>query len=328
MAEKFQLTLFTSGVTAIGEESFNNCGGLTSITLPPTLETIGDRAFNGCVGLRRISIPEAVTAIGDYAFADCRDLSVAKLPSKLAAVSDGCFSGCSSLSSVWIPEGAGAIGRYAFHGCSSLSQAYIPSTAATIGDGAFAGCSSLASFDTGDGVDAVGAEAFDCCTSLTTISLGRGLRSLSIDAFTGCRAISDIRCRVAAPPEWDNRQDSHHIDLNPFEPEVFSQATLSVTLGAAPAYTAHPVWGRFNDICEVTFAGVGSDPLPTVSRPRVAVAPDGRIIISQMNKNTPIDVYDSTGRAICLSGSPDEVRIHLPGIYFIKIGGDIFKVKK
>ena len=36
-------------VTSIGDQAFQYCSGLTSITIPEGVTSIGDRAFSGCI---------------------------------------------------------------------------------------------------------------------------------------------------------------------------------------------------------------------------------------------------------------------------------------
>lgn len=50
-------------VTAIGEEAFFYCTGLTSITIPGSVTTIGERAFYGYENLTDVTIQDGVTSI-------------------------------------------------------------------------------------------------------------------------------------------------------------------------------------------------------------------------------------------------------------------------
>ena len=59
-------------VTGIGDECFNVCTELTSVTLPGTLKTIGEYAFSYCSKLTSISIPGSVESIDNYCFHECR----------------------------------------------------------------------------------------------------------------------------------------------------------------------------------------------------------------------------------------------------------------
>jgi len=44
----------------IGESAFQNCTGLTSITLPASIFSIGDLAFQNCSGLKEIHIKRVI----------------------------------------------------------------------------------------------------------------------------------------------------------------------------------------------------------------------------------------------------------------------------
>ncbi len=55
-------------VTSIGEYAFNDCLGLTSITIPNSVTSIGSMAFANCWGLTSITIPSSITKIGNHAF--------------------------------------------------------------------------------------------------------------------------------------------------------------------------------------------------------------------------------------------------------------------
>ncbi len=61
----------TYSVSAIGEEAFSGCGGLTSIVIPDGVVSIGERAFYGCSNLTSIDIPEGVKKISNNTFAYC-----------------------------------------------------------------------------------------------------------------------------------------------------------------------------------------------------------------------------------------------------------------
>lgn len=62
-------------VTAIGENAFNGCACLASVTIPDGIISIGGSAFHNCFGLMSITIPDSVTSIGDWAFNDCGSLT-------------------------------------------------------------------------------------------------------------------------------------------------------------------------------------------------------------------------------------------------------------
>ena len=55
----------------IGSYAFQDCSGLTSLTLPAGITEIGSYAFNGCSGLTSLTLPAGITEIGSGAFANC-----------------------------------------------------------------------------------------------------------------------------------------------------------------------------------------------------------------------------------------------------------------
>lgn len=66
---------FDGDVTGIGSGAFNNCGDLTSVTVPNSVTYIGDLTFDSCSNLMSITIPNSVTSIGTMAFNACYGLT-------------------------------------------------------------------------------------------------------------------------------------------------------------------------------------------------------------------------------------------------------------
>ena len=63
------------GTTEIAGGAFQNCSGLTSLTIPNSVTSIGESTFYNCSGLTLMTIPNSVTSIGDYAFEGCSGLT-------------------------------------------------------------------------------------------------------------------------------------------------------------------------------------------------------------------------------------------------------------
>ena len=67
--------IIPNSVTEIGDNAFEGCTGLTSVTIPNSVTEIGSWAFSGCTGLTSVTIPDSVTSIGNEAFSQCTSLN-------------------------------------------------------------------------------------------------------------------------------------------------------------------------------------------------------------------------------------------------------------
>jgi hypothetical protein len=131
---------------------------------------IGSAAFSGCTGLTSVSIPNSVENINSYAFYNCTSLVNVMMPDYVKNIDAYVFYKCTSLISVVVPDGAEYIGSCAFSGCASLTSVMIPDSAEYICSSAFYGCASLASVTIGNGVENIEISAFFGCTELETIN--------------------------------------------------------------------------------------------------------------------------------------------------------------
>ena len=110
----------TYSVTSIGERAFDNCSGLTSITIPNSVTSIGDGAFSECSGLTSVNIPNGVTSIERYAFYYCSGLTSINIPNSVTSIGWRAFWGC-RLTSINIPNSVTSIEGEAFSGCTRLT---------------------------------------------------------------------------------------------------------------------------------------------------------------------------------------------------------------
>ena len=150
----------TYSVTIIGFEAFNECTGLTSVSIPNSVTFIGGYAFNGCTGLTSVSIPNSVTTIEYNTFEGCTGLTSVTIPNSVTSIGGATFNNCSGLTSVTIPNSVTSIGSGAFSGCTGLTSVIIPNSVTTIEHYAFSGCSGLPSITIPNSVTTIGTDAF------------------------------------------------------------------------------------------------------------------------------------------------------------------------
>ena len=156
-------------VTSIGSSAFNRCAGLTSVTIPDSVESIGDYAFSDCRGLTSVVIPDSVKSIGDDAFCWCTGLTSVVIPDSVESIGDEAFYQCTGLTSVVIGSGVKSIGFSAFYDCYGLTSVVIPDSVTSIGAYAF-WHTGLTSVVIPDSVESIGYQAFYNCTGLKSIT--------------------------------------------------------------------------------------------------------------------------------------------------------------
>lgn len=203
-----------NGCTHIGNNAFNSCRKIPSVTIPSSVVSIGIGAFDGCTSLTDVTIPNSVTSIGASAFNGCNSLSSVNINSDaiisgswlkdifgtqvteyilgnaITHIGNRAFYGCASLISISIPNGVISIGHSAFSGCTSLSQINIPNTVKEMGTNVFYECTSLPVIDNIRYADTYLVEAMD--KTLTSYSIRSGTRWIGENAFKDCQNLSTI----------------------------------------------------------------------------------------------------------------------------------------
>ena len=179
-------------VTSIGGGAFYKCGSLTSVTIPDSVTSIGDSAFFYCTSLTSVTIPDSVTSIGRYAFEGCESLTSVTLPDSVTSIGEYAFSWCRSLTSVTIPNGVTSIEEHTFDYCTSLTSVTIPDSVTSIGERAFYYCTSLTSVTIPDSVTLIDNGAFRDCESLTSVTIPDSVTSIGVGAFALCTSLTGI----------------------------------------------------------------------------------------------------------------------------------------
>ncbi len=226
------------GIKKIGNNAFQNCKNLRSVTMPESVTEIGDLAFESCQGLKLIHLSKNIKAIGTAAFANCTSLTEFEIPKGLRSLSPHVFSGmsiksimipehiteignnafsnCKLLKSISLPRGLTKIAGSLFLGCNKLTEITIPEGIAEIAHNAFSGCTALKAVRIPDSVNIIGAGAFEN-SGLTSVTLPRGIVRVEKNTFMSCYELT----RVNLPESLVS------IDINAF---AFCRALTDISL--------------------------------------------------------------------------------------------------
>lgn len=105
-----------SNLEVIPGHAFCYDPNITSVVTCPTLRSIGDWAFIWA-GISTISLPETLNSIGTYAFYKASLSGTVALPDSLTQLGASAFSGCEKVEAIQIGSGLTDIPKDAFDGC-------------------------------------------------------------------------------------------------------------------------------------------------------------------------------------------------------------------
>ena len=210
------------GTTCVGFEAFKGCDGLTSITIPSSVDYIDSGAFEGCDGLQAVHITDLAAwcdiefqselrsssnplSKAHHLYLNSEEVTNLVIPEGIASIGDYAFDYCTALTSVSIPEGITTIGTYAFRGCEDLTSVTIPSSLSTIGGNAFIWCFNLdtvhisdlaawcgISFFWGANPLYYGANIYLGGEKVTDLVIPEGVASIGDGAFRGCSSLISV----------------------------------------------------------------------------------------------------------------------------------------
>ena len=206
----------TYSVVRISSFAFQNCSGLTNVTIPSSVTSIDDAAFLNCTGLANVAIPNSVNRLGEHVLfgsgwynkqpngilylSDCclgykgyPPTGTLSIRSNTRLIAKKAFYDCKDLKGkAVVPNLVKHLGDYAFAGCKGLTSVTLPNSVISLGEGAFNGCSGLTSIIIPDSVTSMGAYAFSSCEGLTTVTISKSLTYIEVEAFEFCKKLTSV----------------------------------------------------------------------------------------------------------------------------------------
>jgi hypothetical protein len=214
-------------ITEIEQSGFAN-SEIVSVIIPPSVIKIGDDAFNGCKKLKTITMNEGVTHIGHRAFKDCPSIERMCFPDSVQYIGHQTLNGCSGIATLILPY----IGNFdwknenhfyeyplGYHfgteyyngGISTLQEYYnfwdindpgtkleakyfyIPKGLRTVEvhrgnilHGAFQNCKYITKITLPTQIDKIGKNSFLNCKNLEELIIPVSLEEIDYSAFQGC----------------------------------------------------------------------------------------------------------------------------------------------
>lgn len=170
----------TFPITTIMENTFENCTGLTVVTIGKNISHVSFGCFRGCSGLVSVKVDPQNSVY------DSRDNCNAVIITASNTVIAGCKTSV-------IPNNIKSIGSSAFLR-SSLTSITIPESVTSINSSAFEGSTELSSVEICNGVTTIGSLAFGACYSLKSVTIPNSVVSIGSDAFSSCNSLTNVYC--------------------------------------------------------------------------------------------------------------------------------------
>ena len=208
-------------VTYQGTEYWNNGDRYTgTVDIPSTViyngttytvSAIGDNAFYGCSGVTSVTIPNTIIYIGYYAFEGCYNLTDLTIPNSVININEGAFHGTAWYDN--LPEGLVYAGLVAYKYKGAMPEhthLEIREGTVSITCDAFSYCDGLVSVTIPNSVTDIYSLAFYRCSNLTSVSIGNSVCYLIHDAFLYCDALASITV-TSDNPDYDSHDNCNAI---------------------------------------------------------------------------------------------------------------------
>lgn len=234
----------------IGGHAFSNCGSLSTITIPESINSFGAYAFSECSSLKSITVPAGILGLDDHCLYYCSGLQSVSLPNGLSGLGNSAFAYCTSLSSmtttgqdlgsrvfesaralrhIVLPSSVSGIPAFAFQNCVVLQDIDIPDTVTYLGSSAMASCEALEGVAIPNGVNSLSSSVFYACYRVAKIAIPSSVTDIATQAFQNCYGLGEIRFESTTPPTVANSNAFYSLPTD---------CIIYVPAGSLEAYTS------------------------------------------------------------------------------------------
>ena len=244
-------------VTAIAAYAFCYTG-ITSVTIPISVESIGRGAFFYCEELVTVNGMKHVKDLGEIAFRLCGKLSELPLPSTLKSIGAQAFGDCTSLTSITIPASVTSIEADGlFMSCDNLTSIVVEE-GNTVYDSR-GNCNALIETETNTllsgctntsipvDITSIASQALEGFSGLKDIIIPESVYEIGDYAFAFCTGLKSVTSLIKEPFEIEESVFSDYYGSN----SIYNQATLYVPEGTWSIYVKTKGWEKFSKIVEI-----------------------------------------------------------------------------
>ena len=189
------------GYQSIGLSAFEGFTGLTSITIPGSLEVLSSYSFEGCTALQTVNFAADTAsklAINLKSFKDCASLQQITLPKRLSSMNAGVFTGCTALQQITVADGCT---NFASDGNNLYVKEDDADTYSLIGYAAGQNTTDLTipSEVNGKSVTSIFRLTFQNNTKLQSVTIPASVTNFLSSCFDGCSALKKVSIAAENP---------------------------------------------------------------------------------------------------------------------------------
>lgn len=204
-------------IVQIAKRGVANCCFIKNFVIDEGIKEVGNQAFDGCSDLRSVSFPSTLSSLGECIFYNCPELksievdkanpvfdSRERCNAVIRTADDAVELGCAGTT---FPKSVSKISQKAFCGCTGLTSITVPKWIEDIGDYAFSDCFRLEKIILPENCTLqFGLSVFDGCCALTSFNLPAGDIGFHMNPFTNCENLSCLTVSPKSKEYYANKE--------------------------------------------------------------------------------------------------------------------------